>query len=58
MRGRAVRVGGPEAGACRPTAPDEELGFGVPQRRRGRLVVQVLRGDHTPVWDGGILTPR
>jgi hypothetical protein len=30
-----VLVGGPEAGACHPTAPDEELGFGVPQRRRG-----------------------
>jgi hypothetical protein len=42
-------VGGPEGGACRPTAPGEELGFGLPQRCRGRLAVQVLRGDRAPV---------
>ena len=38
-------VGGP----CCPTALGEELGFGLPQRRRGRLAVQVLRGDRAPV---------
>ena len=38
-------VGGP----CCQTALGEELGFGLPQRRRGRLAVQVLRGDRAPV---------
>jgi hypothetical protein len=42
-------VGGPEGGAHRPTAAGEKLGFGLPQRRRGRLAVQVLRGDRAPV---------
>ena len=42
-------VGGPEGGACRPTSPGEELGFGLPQRRRGRLAMEVLRGDRAPV---------
>src|SRR6478672_2455246 len=42
-------VGGCACGACRPTAAGEEGGFGLPQRRRGRLAVQVLRGDRAPV---------
>jgi hypothetical protein len=38
-------------GACRSAAPGEELGFGLPERRRGRLAVEVLRGDC-----GGVIT--
>src|ERR671923_8674 len=30
-------------------------GYGLPQRRRGRLVVQVLRGDRAPVGAGAEL---
>jgi hypothetical protein len=48
-------VVGPEGGARRPAAAGEEGGFGFPERRRGRLAVQVLRGDRAPVGAGAEL---
>src|SRR3954447_3311782 len=56
MQEPAMLVGGRETGTCRPTAPGEELGFGLPQRRRGRLAVQVLRGDRAPLCARAQLT--
>src|ERR1019366_2737511 len=38
--------------ASPPAAASEEVGFGLPQRRRGRRLVQVLRGDSAPVRAG------
>ena len=45
------RVPGPslEGGDCLPAAALEEVTLSTPERRRGRLAMQVLRSDRAPV---------